>query len=88
MYLHNTRIPNKHSPHSFFDECQVCVQLALLHQRGIFHLDLSPGNIVLRFPDGVEPIEARPAEIDVYIIDMGSAKLAEGIDREVSVGLC
>lgn len=47
-------------------------------------MDLSPDNIVLRCPDGAN-MDTLPEEYDVYIVDMGSAKLAGGIDREVSV---
>lgn len=68
-------------------ERQLCIQLAKLcakaHQAGVWHDDLHPGNILLRF-DNVSNGEERPAENvavvpSLYLIDVPGVRLSQGL---------
>lgn len=50
---------------------EVCIALDYAHGRRIFHRDLTPSNILIRFPDKDDD------EVDVRLIDFGVAKVSE-----------
>lgn len=50
---------------------EVCIALDYAHGRRIFHRDLTPSNILIRFP------EKDDDEVDVRLIDFGVAKVSE-----------
>jgi len=64
----------------------MCMQVSLLHARGVFHMALSFDNTLVLLLDWATLETARPEQIDMCIItDMKSAKLAGAMDREASV---
>lgn len=65
---------------------KVFVQIQIMHERGLFHLDVRPEHVMLKTPRGnTDPLQVPPQDLDIFLIDMGCAALASGINREVSV---
>lgn len=64
---------------------QMWLQLQRMHDRGIFHRDISMSNVMLKPPPGEhDPLKVEAHDFQVYIIDFGCAAMASGFDREVS----
>ncbi len=58
---------------------QICAGVTAAHQAGYVHRDLKPGNIILEFGDGSEPI--------VKVLDFGIAKIIENETTEAQPDL-
>jgi serine/threonine-protein kinase len=58
---------------------QICAGVTAAHQAGYVHRDLKPGNIILEFGDGSEPI--------VKVLDFGIAKIIENETTETQPDL-
>ncbi|CAM9670605.1 unnamed protein product [Sphacelaria rigidula] len=58
---------------------QVCRKVEFMHSIGVYHLDIHPGHIVLaRSQYEVETAKTPYKEKEVFIVDFGSSRLAEG----------
>ncbi|MDM8562745.1 leucine-rich repeat domain-containing protein, partial [Candidatus Marithioploca araucensis] len=64
---------------------QIAKGLQLAHDKGIFHLDLKPANILLSSPKKSDVFQTSDfSEVSVKIIDFGLAKVAPSLGQEMA----